>query len=131
MLAPVRPDDLAALMLRTLAEADAATTAALVGLHLVAAAVMIPAPAVPVVVLTTSDAGGPLEIVTDGRTGLVTSPDAAALAAAAGRLRANPADAKAYGQAGHELACGRLDHVRLHRAVASSDAKSPSDLSCA
>ena len=55
-------------------------------------------------VLTTSDAGGPLEIVTDGRTGLVTSPDAAALAAAAGRLRANPADAEAYGRAGHELA---------------------------
>jgi glycosyltransferase involved in cell wall biosynthesis len=55
-------------------------------------------------VLTTSDAGGPLEIVTDGRTGLVTSPDAAALAAAAGRLRANPADAEAYGHAGHELA---------------------------
>src|SRR5687768_15684316 len=55
-------------------------------------------------VLTTSDAGGPLEIVTDGRTGLVTSPDAAALAAAAARLRANPADAEAYGRAGHELA---------------------------
>ena len=55
-------------------------------------------------VLTTSDAGGPLEIVTDGRTGLVTSPDAAALAAAAGRLRANPSDAQEYGHAGHELA---------------------------
>ena len=55
-------------------------------------------------VLTTTDAGGPLEVVADGRTGLVTAPDAAELARAAGRLRAHPDEARAYGQAGRELA---------------------------
>ena len=56
-------------------------------------------------VLTTTDAGGPLEVVTDGRTGYVTSPDA-------GRARPRRADAcastrtrqSAYGRAGKELA---------------------------
>jgi glycosyltransferase involved in cell wall biosynthesis len=55
-------------------------------------------------VLTATDAGGPLEIVTDRRTGLVTAPEPAALAEAAGFLRANPQEAAAYGRAGHELA---------------------------
>ena len=55
-------------------------------------------------VLTTTDAGGPLEVVTDGRTGYVTSPDPAELARAAGRLREHPDDARAYGLAGKELA---------------------------
>jgi len=55
-------------------------------------------------VLTTTDAGGPLEVVTDGRTGYVTSPDPAELARAAGRLRERPDEAKAYGLAGKELA---------------------------
>ncbi|HWH05784.1 MAG TPA: glycosyltransferase family 4 protein [Gaiellaceae bacterium] len=55
-------------------------------------------------VLTATDAGGPLEIVTDGRTGLVTAPEPAALAAAARRLRDDPAAAAAYGRAGRDLA---------------------------
>jgi glycosyltransferase involved in cell wall biosynthesis len=55
-------------------------------------------------VLTTTDAGGPLEIVTDGRTGRVTAPEPGALAAAAGFLSANPAEAESYGRAGRELA---------------------------
>jgi glycosyltransferase involved in cell wall biosynthesis len=55
-------------------------------------------------VLTATDAGGPLEIVTDRRTGLVTAPEPAALAAAAGFLRSNPREAAAYGRAGRELA---------------------------
>jgi glycosyltransferase involved in cell wall biosynthesis len=55
-------------------------------------------------VLTTTDAGGPLEIVEDGRTGLVTAPDAAALARAAGRLRDHPDEARALGRAGQEVA---------------------------
>ncbi|HSO01516.1 MAG TPA: glycosyltransferase family 4 protein [Gaiellaceae bacterium] len=55
-------------------------------------------------VLTTHDAGGPLEVVTDGRTGLVTAPDAGELARAAGRLREHPDEARAFGQAGRELA---------------------------
>jgi glycosyltransferase involved in cell wall biosynthesis len=55
-------------------------------------------------VLTTTDAGGPLEIVSDGRTGLVTAPEAPALAEAAGWLREHRAEAEAFGAAGHELA---------------------------
>ena len=55
-------------------------------------------------VLTATDAGGPLEVVTDGRTGLVTAPEPAALAAAARRLRDDPAAAAAYGRAGRDLA---------------------------
>ena len=55
-------------------------------------------------VLTTTDAGGPLEIVTDHRTGLVTAPEPPALAEAAGWLREHRADAEAFGAAGHELA---------------------------
>jgi glycosyltransferase involved in cell wall biosynthesis len=37
-------------------------------------------------VVTTTDAGGPLEFVTDGETGIVTSPDPESLAAAVDRL---------------------------------------------
>ncbi len=55
-------------------------------------------------VLTTHDAGGPLEIVTDGSTGLVTAPEPAELARAAASLVADPDRARAYGQAGRELA---------------------------
>jgi len=55
-------------------------------------------------VLTTTDAGGPLEIVTDGRTGRVTAPEPAALAEAASFLSANPDEAESYGRAGRELA---------------------------
>ena len=55
-------------------------------------------------VLTTTDAGGPLEIVSDRRTGLVTAPEAPALAAAAGWLREHRGEAEAFGAAGHELA---------------------------
>jgi glycosyltransferase involved in cell wall biosynthesis len=53
-------------------------------------------------VVTTTDAGGPLEIVRDGVTGLVCEPRAEELAAAFGRL--NPDDAQAWGRAGHQLA---------------------------
>ena len=53
-------------------------------------------------VVTTTDAGGPLEIVTDRVTGLVCEPRAEELAAALARL--NPADAQTWGRAGHELA---------------------------
>jgi glycosyltransferase involved in cell wall biosynthesis len=55
-------------------------------------------------VLTTLDAGGPLEVVADGRTGLVVAPEPRAVADAAARLRANPQDARAFGEAGRELA---------------------------
>src|SRR5688500_13670208 len=55
-------------------------------------------------VLTTTDAGGPLEIVSDRRTGLVTAPEAPALAAAAGWLREHRGEAEAFGAAGHDIA---------------------------
>lgn len=55
-------------------------------------------------VLTTKDAGGPLEIVEDGRTGLVREPSAEALAAALAWLRDHPDDAAALGRTGRELA---------------------------
>jgi glycosyltransferase involved in cell wall biosynthesis len=55
-------------------------------------------------VLTTTDAGGPLEIVADGRTGLVAAPEPAALARAAGRLREHPDEARTLGTAGKVLA---------------------------
>src|SRR5499427_4992682 len=55
-------------------------------------------------VVTTTDAGGPLEVVTDRRTGLVCEPRAAALAEACSWLRGHVEDAKAWGRAGKEIA---------------------------
>jgi glycosyltransferase involved in cell wall biosynthesis len=55
-------------------------------------------------VLTTTDAGGPLEIVSDRRTGLVVSPEAAEVARAAGWLRENRGEAASYGKAGKAIA---------------------------
>jgi glycosyltransferase involved in cell wall biosynthesis len=55
-------------------------------------------------VVTTTDAGGPLEVVADRRTGLVCEPRAAALAEACSWLRAHVDDAKAWGRAGKEIA---------------------------
>ncbi|HEU0248933.1 MAG TPA: glycosyltransferase family 4 protein [Gaiellaceae bacterium] len=55
-------------------------------------------------VLTTTDAGGPLEIVSDGATGLVVSPEAAELARAAGWLREHRDEAATLGRAGKAIA---------------------------
>jgi glycosyltransferase involved in cell wall biosynthesis len=55
-------------------------------------------------VVTTTDAGGPLEIVADRRTGLVCEPRAPALAEACAWLRSHVDDAKAWGRAGKEIA---------------------------
>jgi len=55
-------------------------------------------------VLTTTDAGGPLEIVFDRRTGLVVSPDAAEIAQAAGWLREHREEAATFGRAGKAIA---------------------------
>jgi glycosyltransferase involved in cell wall biosynthesis len=55
-------------------------------------------------VLTTSDAGGPLEIVSDRRTGLVVSPEAVELARAAGWLREHRDEAASFGRAGKAIA---------------------------
>lgn len=51
-------------------------------------------------VITVTDAGGPLEFITDGAEGLVTAPDAAALGAAFDRVMQDPALAETMGQAG-------------------------------
>ena len=55
-------------------------------------------------VVTTTDSGGPLEVVADRRTGLVCEPRAEALAEACSWLRAHVDDAKAWGRAGKEIA---------------------------
>jgi glycosyltransferase involved in cell wall biosynthesis len=55
-------------------------------------------------VVTTTDAGGPLEIVSDRRTGLVCEPRALALAEACSWLRHHVDDARTWGRAGKEIA---------------------------
>jgi glycosyltransferase involved in cell wall biosynthesis len=55
-------------------------------------------------VITTTDAGGPLDVVHDRRTGLVVSPEPGAVAQAAAWLREHPGEAASLGRAGKELA---------------------------
>jgi glycosyltransferase involved in cell wall biosynthesis len=55
-------------------------------------------------VLTTTDAGGPLEVVADGSTGLVVTPDAVEIARALGWLRDHRDAAATYGRAGKAVA---------------------------
>src|SRR5919202_1454446 len=55
-------------------------------------------------VVTTTDAGGPLEIVADRETGLVCEPRAAALAEACSWLRGHVDDARTWGRAGKDIA---------------------------
>jgi glycosyltransferase involved in cell wall biosynthesis len=55
-------------------------------------------------VITTSDAGGPLEFVEDGVNGLVAAPSPDAVAAAIARLAADPAEAARLGDAGYARA---------------------------
>ena len=57
-------------------------------------------------VVTTSDAGGPLEFVTDGVTGLVAAPDAGSLGAAMSKIVADSKRAAAMGDAGYERVRG-------------------------
>ena len=55
-------------------------------------------------VLTTTDAGGPLEVVSDGSTGLVVTPEVGEIARALGWLREHRDEAASYGRAGKALA---------------------------
>jgi glycosyltransferase involved in cell wall biosynthesis len=55
-------------------------------------------------VVTTTDAGGPLEIVTDRQTGLVVEPTVPALAEACAWLVAHRDDAREWGRAGRAIA---------------------------
>jgi len=65
-------------------------------------------------VITTTDAGGPLEVVADGSTGLVVTPDAAEIARALGWLREHREEAASYGRAGKAIAT----EVTWDRAIA-------------
>lgn len=51
-------------------------------------------------VITTTDSGGPLELVTHGENGLVAGPEARTIAAALDELRKDPRRAEALGDAG-------------------------------
>jgi glycosyltransferase involved in cell wall biosynthesis len=65
-------------------------------------------------VVTATDAGGPLDVVHDGRTGLVVAPDAQALAGALRWLREHRDEAASYGRAGKTIAV----EVTWDRAIA-------------
>jgi glycosyltransferase involved in cell wall biosynthesis len=70
-------------------------------------------------VITTSDAGGPLDVVSDRRTGIVCEPRAEAIAAACAHLLSNPEDARAWGRAGHSLAARLSWRATAERLVAA------------
>src|SRR5919206_3459889 len=55
-------------------------------------------------VVTTADAGGPLEVVVDRKTGLVCEPNAAAVARACSWLAEHPDQASEWGRSGQEIA---------------------------
>ncbi|HEX6761738.1 MAG TPA: glycosyltransferase family 4 protein [Gaiellaceae bacterium] len=55
-------------------------------------------------VVTTLDAGGPLEVVRDRETGVVVAPDSSSLAGACTYLGTHVEEAKAFGRAGHAVA---------------------------
>lgn len=57
-------------------------------------------------VVTTTDAGGPLEFVSDGVNGFVASPDAESLGTAMARTVADARNAQAMGDAGYERVRG-------------------------
>jgi glycosyltransferase involved in cell wall biosynthesis len=59
-------------------------------------------------VVTTTDAGGPLEFVGDGETGLVVAPDPVAIAGAFDRLYADRALARRLGEAGAAVGRDRV-----------------------
>jgi len=65
-------------------------------------------------VVTTVDAGGPLEVVTDRKTGIVCEPRAASVADACAWLGEHLDQARSFGRAGHALA----DEVTWDRAIA-------------
>jgi glycosyltransferase involved in cell wall biosynthesis len=67
-------------------------------------------------VITTTDAGGPLEFVRDGANGLVCEPEATSLAAAIDRLAADRALAERFGREGRQVAVtitwdGVIEHL--------------------
>jgi glycosyltransferase involved in cell wall biosynthesis len=65
-------------------------------------------------VITTTDAGGPLDVVHDRETGLVVAPEAAAIGRAAAWLLEHPEEAAAFGARGKAIA----EAVTWDRAIA-------------
>jgi glycosyltransferase involved in cell wall biosynthesis len=66
-------------------------------------------------VVTTSDAGGPLEFVDDGVTGLVAAPDADSLGAAMSRVAQDRALARSLDDRNGIGGCPRLQRERIDR----------------
>ncbi len=64
-------------------------------------------------VVTTTDAGGVLEFVSDGETGLVAPPEPEAIAARLCRLLGDPAEARRLGDAGAR----RVADIRWERVI--------------
>jgi glycosyltransferase involved in cell wall biosynthesis len=71
-------------------------------------------------VVTTTDSGGPLEIVTDMRTGLVCAPRSADLGRACSWLLAHRDDARSFGRAGRELAAQVTWEQAIERLLAAA-----------
>jgi len=70
-------------------------------------------------VVTTQDAGGPLEVVAHRRTGLVCEPRPEALARACAWLREHVEEARALGQAGQKIAQGLTWERAIERLLES------------
>jgi glycosyltransferase involved in cell wall biosynthesis len=70
-------------------------------------------------VVTTRDAGGPLEVVVDRENGLVCEPAPAAVAEACAWLAANPEQARAWGRSGKRIAERTSWDAVLDRLLAS------------
>jgi glycosyltransferase involved in cell wall biosynthesis len=65
-------------------------------------------------VITTTDAGGPLDVVHDRATGLVVAPEPTEIGKAAAWLREHADEAAAFGSAGKAIA----EEVTWDRAIA-------------
>ena len=72
-------------------------------------------------VVTTSDAGGPLEFVTDGVTGAVAAPDPESLGAAMSHAVSDPRRAAAMGDAGYERVRGISWDAAIDRIIQAAE----------
>jgi glycosyltransferase involved in cell wall biosynthesis len=72
-------------------------------------------------VITTTDSGGPAELVRDGQNGLVTPPEPRALARAFAALMDSPADAERMGSAGREVAARLTWPATVNRLLLKKD----------
>jgi glycosyltransferase involved in cell wall biosynthesis len=70
-------------------------------------------------VLTTTDAGGPLDVVRDGETGVVVPPSPAEVARGLAWLRSHGEDARAYGARGREVAAAVTWDACIERLLAA------------